>query len=86
MKQIMIIVILSFLFMGCTNDTPKTNDEVLIEKKVKLLFEYEGVKVYKFSDNGRDVYFTNTSGKIEYSRMNQSGGALSTKHVQTLCN
>lgn len=86
MKQIIIVVIFSFLFMGCTDDSLKTNEEVLIEKKVKLLFEYEGVKVYKFSDNGRDVYFTNTSGKIEYSRMNQSGGALSTKHVQTLCN
>lgn len=31
--------------------------------KVEYLFEHEGCKVYRFSDNGYYVYFTNCNGE-----------------------
>ncbi|RHJ68442.1 DUF4884 domain-containing protein [Bacteroides thetaiotaomicron] len=86
MKQIIAIIITSCLLMGCTRDTIKTNDEVITEKEVKFLFEYDGVKVYRFHDCGRYIYFTNTSGKVEYERTCRNGKIVKIEKVQTLCN
>ena len=72
--------------MGCTKDIIKTNDEVVAEKDVKLLFEYDGVKVYRFYDCDRYIYFTNTRGKVEYTRTYHNGKMVRTEKVQTLCN
>lgn len=86
MKQIIAIIITSCLLVGCTKDIIKTNDEVVAEKDVKLLFEYDGVKVYRFYDCDRYIYFTNTGGKVEYTRTCNNGKMLRTEKVQTLCN
>lgn len=86
MKQIMTLIITTCLLIGCTRNTIKTNDEIVAEKEVKLLFEYDGVKVYRFYDRERYVYFTNTSGKVEYSKTYRNGKMVRTKKVQTLCN
>ncbi len=86
MKKIAIIIVASFILMGCTDNAIKTNDEVVAEKEVKLLFEYDGVKVYRFYDCDRYIYFTNTSGKVEYSRTYRNGKMRRTEKVQTLCN
>ena len=86
MKQIIAIIITSCLLMGCTKDIIKTNDEVVAEKDVKLLFEYDGVKVYRFYDCDRYIYFTNTGGKAEYTRTYHNGKMVRTEKVQTLCN
>lgn len=86
MKQIIAIIITSCLLMGCTKDIIKTNDEVVAEKDVKLLFEYDGVKVYRFYDCDRHIYFTNTGGKVEYTRTYHNGKMVRTEEVQTLCN
>lgn len=86
MKQIIAIIITSCLLMGCTKDIIKTNDEVVAEKDVKLLFEYDGVKVYRFCDCDRYIYFTNTGGKVEYTRTYHNGKMVRTEKVQTLCN
>lgn len=86
MKQIIAIIITSCLLMGCTKDIIKTNDEVVAEKDVKLLFEYDGVKVYRFYDCDRYIYFTNTGGKVEYTRTYHNGKMVRTEEVQTLCN
>lgn len=86
MKQIMALIITFCLLMGCTRDTIKTNDEVVAEKEVKLLFEYDGVKVYRFYDCDRYIYFTNTIGKVEYSRTYRNGKMRRTEKVQTLSN
>ena len=52
--------------------------------KITLLFEQDGCKVYRFWD-GRAVYFSDCSGKIESSY--SSGGKHKTTHyTQTLNN
>lgn len=87
MRKILTIIVASILLMGCTErNTLKTNDEIVADKEVKLLFEFDGVKVYRLYDCDRYVYFTNTSGKVEYSKTYRNGKMLKTKKVQTLCN
>lgn len=39
--------------------TPRNNTTY----EVEYLFEYDGCKVYRFEDKGRDVYFTNCQGE-----------------------
>lgn len=86
MKKILVIIACCLLF-GCnTRDTEMTNNEVVLDKGVKLLFEYDGIKVYRFCDNGRYVYFTKDAGKIEYTRTYRSGKTTYSEKVQTLCN
>lgn len=86
MRKIVAIIITSCLLVGCTKDTIKTNDEVVTEKEVKFLFEYDGVKVYRFYDCDRYIYFTNTSGEVEYLKTYCNGKMVIKKKVQTLCN
>jgi len=77
---VLAITIVSSLFLtGCDAVIPletvsKGNAEV------EFLFEHEGVKIYRFrGDNNRYIYFTNTSGKVEW----ETGGKHSRK-VQVL--
>lgn len=53
---------------------------------VKFLFEADGVKVYRFSDNGYHIYFTNKSGKCEYKHNRQVGKQVVTETIETICN
>jgi hypothetical protein len=87
MKKIVTIIVVSCLLLGCsTKTTEKTNDEIVSSKEVELLFEYDGVKVYRFYDHGRYIYFTNTSGRVEYTRLYHVGKTICTEKVQTSCN
>lgn len=40
------------------------------EFKIVKLFEHEGVKVYRFYDNGRYIYYTNAAGATRWSETN----------------
>ena len=71
------------MFVSCI----KEGDHVTpIESKddfgITYLFEVDGIKVYRFYDGGRFIYFTNKVGNIEYTNSN---GKQSHK-VQTICN
>lgn len=39
-------------------------EEKLEHYEVEFLFEYNGVKVYRFEDRGAYYYFTNTNGMV----------------------
>lgn len=41
-------------------------EQKLKDYDVKFLFECNGVKVYRFRDNGDYIYFTNTNGTTYY--------------------
>lgn len=45
-----------------------TENQPIEEKdyQVTFLFEIDSIRVYRFRDNGRDVYFTNANGKTQY--------------------
>lgn len=56
------------------------------EYEVRLLFEVDGVKVYRFYDDGHYIYFTNTSGHVKYEYTQMAGKTVITDEVNTYCN
>lgn len=83
MKRI-IITIVAVLLMAtsCAKETPVTNQQRVREYNVSYLFEMDGVRVYKFYDNGRAVYFTNRAGEVEYDLRQKNH----TRNICTICN
>ena len=64
MKLIFIVPIL--FLVGCTVKPLKTNQTENKEITIDFLFEYEGIKMYRFSDGGYYRYFTN-KGACQWS-------------------
>lgn len=64
MKRIFPILLLPFA-TACTVEQPLTTEPSHNNStyKVEYLFEHEGCKVYRFSDRGYYVYFTNCKGE-----------------------
>lgn len=50
----------AFMTQPIASSTPENNKTY----QVDYLFEHEGCKVYRFTDMGSYVYFTNCSGEI----------------------
>lgn len=64
-KSILILIV-SCEFFSCMRQIPisKVTPENNKTYKVEFLFEHDGCKVYRFSDYGNFVYFTNCNGDI----------------------
>lgn len=89
MKRVLIFVFAISLF-GCSNVEKKEEPLDVInysdyDYRVKLLFEVDGVKVYRFND-GRVVYFTNGNGQTDYRSTRLVGKVTHTEEQTTLCN
>lgn len=90
MNKIKISTIAMLLFVavmvtGCkVHGKPVKADNSSIE--VQKLFTVDGVTVYRFTDNGRLVYFTNGNGVAQYKYSTLAGKVCVTKDVVTLCN
>lgn len=58
------IVMLSF--SSCNSNKPliRTQAQNNTTYEVAYLFEHDGCKVYRFTDDGRYVYFTNCTGDV----------------------
>ncbi len=73
MKKTLIILGIALLLTSCVHEAQSVTHEG-IEFEVEFLFEKDGVKMYRFYDNGRYHYYTNrgetmssqTSGKSTY--------------------
>lgn len=59
MKKLVAASLLLLAFAGCYVEAPKPDTPL----SVRLLFEYEGVRVYRFMDDGRYVYYTDARGE-----------------------
>lgn len=83
-----IIPIIAILLSGCTNQGVPVSISGAVDTgfHVEKLFEIDGISVYRFEDAGRYVYFTNTTGQVEYSYSIPSGKTSVRKKMQTLCN
>ena len=83
-----IIPIIAILLAGCTNQGVPVSISGAVDTgfHVEKLFEIDGISVYRFKDAGRYVYFTNTTGRVEYSYSILSGKTSVRKEMQTLCN
>ncbi len=95
MKSTLKYILLAFvaiLMCGCYKDPNIGSVPVDIQPDstlnydVKFLFEVEGVRVYRFFDNGNCIYFTNTTGRTSYDYTRVGGNIVTTEHVETICN
>lgn len=59
-------------------------EERLREYNVQFLFECNGVKVYRFYDDRRAVYFTNANGNTSYKYTTMSGKVSVSHEVQSI--
>ena len=88
MKTLSTLALVSLVFLSsCISGIPistapaKNNDTFAIE----YLFEHEGCKVYRFSDYGNHVYFTNCNGDVTAIK-NDSTKTRIVNHVKILDN
>ncbi len=60
-------------------------EQRLKDYDVKFLFECDGVKVYRFYDNYKPIYFTNANGMTKYQYTTMIGKYSHTTHrVQSI--
>ncbi|NDW17953.1 DUF4884 domain-containing protein [Dysgonomonas sp. 216] len=66
--SIYLLVILTTFLGSCVSTYPTALNQTSPSNNntytVSYLFEHEGVKVYRFYDNGQYVYFTNCGGEM----------------------
>lgn len=72
---------------GC-EENKTTPQQITIEQsnkdyEVVLLFEVDSIRVYRFTDGARDVYFSNSQGRIDYNYTKRVGKTQVTHHTQT---
>lgn len=82
-KQTLLSILLVAMFSSCAGNgqsvqTSKSSGNY----DVQFLFEVDHVKVYRFYDAGRWIYFTNTNGSCAYTYHN---GKVA-EHIETMCN
>ena len=82
MKTILLLAVVIALLSCEMPKEPITNPEKVEYHSVQLLFEKDGCKVYRFSDEGNVVYFTNCAGKTEYERTVHQGKMVTHERVQ----
>jgi len=75
-------VVLFLVLLGCTKDLVSSSSTNNPGVTVSLLFEHDGVKVYRFYDNGYYVYYTDARGKTAWEHSN--GKTSSPRGVETI--
>ena len=63
MKKLLLILILGLTITSCEHDPISSSKEGL-DMEVDLLFEKDGIKMYRFFDNGHFHYYTNRGETI----------------------
>lgn len=66
----------AFFVTACEKTPVSTSRTDNREISVDLLFEKDGVKVYRFMDGGRAIYYTDARGRTEWT----DGGKVKVKH------
>lgn len=64
---------------GCAKDPISTERSNNSQINVELLFEKDGVKVYRFTDNGRYIYYTDARGRTEWTTTHSNGKTSTTR-------
>lgn len=87
MKKVIFILFALIVICGCSKKGSSV--EILDSKddfKVEFLFEVDNVRVYRFVDGGRSIYFTNANGRVEYTHVVHNGKTTTTHKIQAICN
>ena len=64
------IGISAVILAGCYAPPQAINASSNSQVPVELLFEHDGIKVYRFYDAGHAIYFTDTRGQTVRNRSN----------------
>lgn len=86
MKKFLFLSMFLLLLSSCKKEAQEVYTTTNSEIRVDFLFEVDGVKVYRFYDNGHLIYFTNRTGETEYSYTTSNGRSPQTHRVQCLNN
>lgn len=89
MKRIICIAFVLLALCGCAEEGVKveaTEYGVAERFQTEFLFEVDGIRVYRFRDYGKVVYFTSATGRVEHQRVTRNGKTVITHHEETLCN
>lgn len=75
-----VICFAALTLCGCSkapvSSSPTNNAAIQVE----LLFEKDGMKVYRFDDGGRSIYYTDARGRAEWSVERSNGKTTSREH------
>jgi len=74
MKKILLVlgvITIIATITGCKGDAKSSVQDG--DFKIEFLFEKDGCKMYRFKDNGRYIYWSNCSGRAEYSYYQSAG-------------
>lgn len=84
-KSFVCIAIIAILASSCQKEgTPVQPTGQKGDFKPEFLFEIDGVRVYRFYD-GRTIYFTSATGRVEWERTESNGKTTIIHHEQTVC-
>lgn len=67
MKKYFIIILFIFLY-GCSVEPEQVEKTSNQNIKVDFLFEKDGCRVYRFTDGGQNIYWTNCRGNISWKQ------------------
>lgn len=85
MKRLFITSILLLSLCSCLEEgTPVDATGQKGDFRPEFLFEVDGIRVYRFYD-GRSVYFTSTTSRVEWKRTTSNGKRTVPHHEQTVC-
>lgn len=74
MKRL-ILVFLTLLFISCAKEgTYVPSENAKADFNIEFLFECDGVKIYRFYDEGRARYFATGNGRMTDSKYTRSSG------------
>ena len=86
MKKLFLITsVFTIYSCGGKPDQIRSDQTKNVNFKVDFLFEHDGCKVYRFTD-GRDVYFTNCNGRVDWQTSSRNGKHTTYQNHQVLTN
>jgi hypothetical protein len=59
-------IVFCLFLLGCEKDPVSKVSTNNPDVAVYLMFEHDGIKVYRFYDNGTLIYYTDARGKTEW--------------------
>jgi hypothetical protein len=74
------LILAALALAGCSKDPVSTARTNNADVPVSLLFEHNGIKVYRFNDAGRHVYYTDARGATQWSETHTNGKSSYTTH------
>ena len=77
-----LIIALALIMLGCGKKAKEKIQTNNSEIKIDLLFEHDGCKIYRFTDGGHDVYWTDCRGKVETTYSRSTGKSAYTVRIQ----